>query len=159
MVVILRRDQVHAVEWPEGGCYSASSDQTAQECPLRGYENIVLLERRGDHVKGVNLGRAVEKSCQGLQHLRICIGVVSIGIVLVFPQTDCGHIYSARTGERDFVLETILSTKQGKDVLLKSSGVIGQHIGFQMNRNIACIHIGNLLWLGLLRETTSDELT
>src|ERR1039458_871345 len=82
------------------------------ECPLRGYENIVLLERRGDHVKGVNLGRAVEESCQGLQHLRIGIRVVSVGIVLVFPQTDCGHIYSARTGERDFVLETILSTKQ-----------------------------------------------
>jgi hypothetical protein len=86
----------------------------------------VLLEGRGDNVKGVNLGRSLEKSCQSLQHLRIGIGVVVVGIFLVFPQTNRGHINSPRTGESDFVLKAVLLTKQRQDVFFKTSRVIGQ---------------------------------
>src|ERR1700722_33889 len=111
--------------------YSAPSDQTVKAA-LRCYWNIVLLEGRGDHVKGVDLGRTLDKSCQRLQHFRVSICVVGIGIVLVIPETDCGYIDSAGTGKGNFVLKAVLSTKQGKDVLLKSSRVIRQHIGFQM---------------------------
>src|SRR5580658_985240 len=89
---------------------SASSCQETWSALLRGYE-IVLAQGRGDHVKGVNLRRSLDKSGQRLQHLRIGIGVVGVGIVLVFPQTDCSHINSAGTSEDDFVLEAILFTK------------------------------------------------
>ncbi len=72
-----------------------------------------------NHVKGVNLRRSLDKPCQRVQHLWVGIGVVSVGIVFVVPQTDCGHINSARTGECDLVFKTILSAKQRKDVFLK----------------------------------------
>src|ERR1700684_3354126 len=97
---------------------------TNSACPLRGYK-FALLDGRGDDVKGMNLGRSLDKSCQRLQHLRIGIRVVSVGIVLVIPKTNCGHIHAAGTSERDFVLESILLAKQGKDILLKSPCVIG----------------------------------
>jgi len=45
----------------------------------------------------------------------------------------------------------MLFTKQRKDVLLKSSRVIGKHVGFQMNRDIACKH-GNLLKVGVAKR-------
>src|ERR1700688_3689658 len=100
---------------------------------LRCCVNGDLMAGRGDHVRGLNLGGSLDKSCHRLQHFGVGIGVVSFGIVLVFPQTDCSYINSAGTSECDFVLETILSTKQGKDVLLKGSRVIGKHIRLQMN--------------------------
>src|SRR5690349_15983758 len=109
---------------------------TALRCCVNGD----LMAGRGDHVRGLNLGGSLDKSCHRLQHFRIGVGVVSFSIGLAFPQTDCSHINSAGTSERDFVPETILSTKQGKDVLLKGSRVIGKHIGLQMNRDIACKH-------------------
>src|SRR5579864_7040520 len=86
--------------------------QPTNRAPLHGCEDFVLLERRGDYVKGVNLGRSLDKSCQRLQHLRIGIAVVVVGIFLVVPQTDSGHINSTLTGESDFVLEAILLTQQ-----------------------------------------------
>src|SRR5438876_6844658 len=109
------------------------------------------MEGRGDNVSGLNLGRSLDKSYDHLQHFRIGIGVVSLGIGFVFPQTDCSYINSAGTSECDFVLKTILFTKQRKDVLLKCSRVIEKHIGFQMNRDIACKH-SNLLKVGWLRK-------
>src|ERR1700680_3367834 len=95
------------------------------ECALGCCENFVFLESRGDNIKGVNLGRSLDESCQRLQHLGIGICVVSVGVVLVIPKTNCRHIHAAGTSEYDFVLESILSTKQGKDILLKSPRVIG----------------------------------
>src|SRR5579864_8590214 len=91
--------------------HSTSSCPTNSECLLRGHE-FVLLEGRGDNVKGVNLGRSLDKSRQRLQHLWVCIRVVVVGFFLVLPQTDRGHIDSAGTGERDFVLKAILLTQQ-----------------------------------------------
>src|SRR5579863_1330233 len=113
--------------------------QPTESAFLRGDE-FVLLQGRGDNVKGVNLGRSLDKSCQSLQHLRIQAGVVVVSILLVFPQTDRGHVNSTGTGERYFVLEAILLTQQRQDVFLKSSRVIGQHIRLQMERDIACKH-------------------
>src|SRR3984957_5111967 len=107
---------------------------------LRCYKFGALVKGRVDNVRGLNLRRSVDKSCHRLQHLRISIGVVSFGISFVIPQTDCRHINSTGTSESYFVLKTILFTKQRKNVLLKSSRVIGERIGFQMNRNIACKH-------------------
>src|ERR1700688_420407 len=101
--------------WPEKADVTPPPRTKQLKCSLRCYRNIVLLEGRGDHVKGVNLGRALDKPCQRLQNLRLGIGVVRIGIVLVIPQTDGGHIAPARTSECDFVFKTILSTKQRKD--------------------------------------------
>jgi hypothetical protein len=98
---------------------------------LRCCVNGELVKGRGDNVRGLNLGRSLEKSCQRLQHLRIDIGVVSFGIALVFPQADCIHINSAGTSECDFVLETILFAKQRKNVLIKRSCVSESILDFR----------------------------
>src|ERR1035438_3278858 len=145
MAALLGANRVHAV-WrnEKADRNSASSCPTNSERLLRGHE-FVLLEGRGDNVKGVNLGRSLDKSCQRLQHLRIGTVVVVVGIFLVFPQTDRGHINSAGTGESDFVLKAVLLTQQRQDVFFKSSCVIGQHIRLQLERDIACKHISNLL--------------
>src|ERR1700730_8263098 len=70
-----------------------------------------LVEGRVDNVKGVNLRRSLDKSCQRLQCLRVGIRVVLLGVCLIFPQTDCGHINSTGTSEGNFVLKSILFTK------------------------------------------------
>ena len=68
------------------------------------------MEGRVDNVKGLNLGRSVDKSRQRLQHLLVGMGVVIVSIVLVIPQADCSHINSAGTSESDFVLKNSDST-------------------------------------------------
>src|SRR5580704_7049585 len=99
---------------------------------LRCYESGAFVKGGVDNVRGLNLGRSLDKSCQRLQHLRIGIGVVSFGIGFALPQTDCSHINSARTGEGYFVLKAVLFTQHRKNILLKRSRVIGKRIGFQV---------------------------
>ena len=70
------RDQAHVVCGAKEAEAQPPGAQQTPECLLCSYE-FVLLDGRGDHVKGVNLGRALDKSCQRLQHLRIGIGAVS----------------------------------------------------------------------------------
>src|SRR5579859_247869 len=106
----------------------------------------------------MHLRRAFDKSGQRLQYLRISIGVVGVGVLLVVPQTDRNYIHAASTGESDFVQKTILLAKQRKDIFFKCSRVIGEHTRFQMDRDIACKH-GQPPRLELLRETASDGLT
>src|SRR5947208_13804314 len=106
------------------------------------------MEGRGDNVSGLNLGRSLDKSSDRLQHFRIGIGVVSLGIGFVFPQTDCSYINSAGTRECEFFFKTILFTKQRKDVLLKCSCVFEKNIELQMNMDMACEHddLVKVLW-------------
>src|SRR5208282_4116141 len=114
-----------------------SHAKTLRSVPLRCYCNVELVKGRGDNLKGVDLGCSLDESCQRLQHLRVGVGVVIVGIVLVIPQTDRGHINSAWTGESDYVLKAILLTQQRQDVFFESTGVIGEHIRLQMERDIA----------------------
>ena len=87
--MLLARSSASRLVAREVGHDSASSCPTNAEYLLRGNE-FVLLEGRGHNVKGVNLGRSLDKPCQRLQHLRIGIGVVVVRIFLAFPQTNHG---------------------------------------------------------------------
>jgi hypothetical protein len=114
---------------------------------LRCCVNGELVERRGDNVRGLNLGRSFDKSCHRLQHLGIGIGVVRFGIGLLFQQSDCSHINSPGPANVISSLKPFCLRSKGRTVVLKCARVIGKSIGFQMNRDIACKH-GNLLRLG-----------
>src|SRR5580698_717619 len=70
-----------------------------------------LMERRVDDVGGLNLGRSLDKSCQGLQHFGIRGSVVIFCTDFVVPQTDGSHIDSAGAGERNFILKAVLLAK------------------------------------------------
>src|ERR1039458_9285389 len=85
---------VHFVSW-EGGLIPPSQCEKAHV--LRCCVNGDFMEGRVDNVRYLNLGRALDKSCHRLQHLRIDFGVVSFGIGFVCPQTDCCHVNSAGT--------------------------------------------------------------
>ena len=117
----------------EGGVnrLPASRSSTVLHCRLNGD----FMEGRGDNVSGVNLRCSLDKSCQRLQHLRINIGVVSFGIGLVFPQTDCSHINFAGTSECDFVLKAILLTKQREEEIVLSLGglLLPRSLRFRMS--------------------------
>jgi hypothetical protein len=56
------------------------------ESPLHRYKGV--MERRGDGSKRLNLGRSIDHSWNGLQHFWVGIGVVSVCIGFVLPQTD-----------------------------------------------------------------------
>src|ERR1700692_4048005 len=60
---------------------------------LRGYSD--MMEGRGDLLERLNLGRSIDHSCNVLQHLWVGIGVVSVCIGFVLPQTDRNHIHGA----------------------------------------------------------------
>src|ERR1039457_5730574 len=79
------------------------------QSPLRGYSNV--MEGRGDGFKCMNLGRSIDHSCKGSQHFWIGIGVVSVCIGFVLPQTDRNHIHAAGIRQCDFVLKALLLAK------------------------------------------------
>src|SRR6202022_3893351 len=79
--------------------------------PLRSCANGDLMEGRVDNLTGLNLGRSIDYSCQGLQHFWVGIGIVSLCIGFVVPQTDGSDLCSAGTRECDFVPKTILFMK------------------------------------------------
>src|SRR5437870_6207154 len=66
--------------------------------------------------------------------------VVSVGILRFVPQTDCERFLAALPNERDFVLESLLFSKQREDVLLQPLGKLRNTIGLQMYINSACKH-------------------
>src|ERR1700737_1370306 len=77
--------------------------------PLHCHSDV--MEGRGDGLKRLNLGRSIDYSCQGLQHFWVGIGVVSLCVNFVVPQTDLSDLCTAGTRECDFILKTILFTK------------------------------------------------
>ena len=74
------------------------------------------MERRVNDFRGLNLGRSIDESLHRLQHFWISIRVVRFRIGFVVPQTDGGHIDSARTGQRNFILKAILLAKYRKNI-------------------------------------------
>src|SRR6478736_1819555 len=97
---------------PRHSATRGKADLTAFPCEsaqcLRCCVNGAIVEGRVDNVRGLDLRRSLDKSRHRLQHLWIGIGVVSLGVDFVVPQTDRGHINPAWASECDFVLKTIL---------------------------------------------------
>src|SRR5260370_21860312 len=108
------------------------------------YCNGDLVERRVGNLIGFNLRSSLNHSRQDLRHFWIGSAVVSFRILCCVPQADSERFCSRRTNERDFVLEPLLFTKQGKNVLFDPLGEFRNAVGLQMHGNFACKH-GNLL--------------
>ena len=62
-----------------------------------------LMKGRHNNVRGLNLGRAFDKSCHHLQYLRIRIDLVGFGIGFVFPQTNCSHCSHINSAETSVI--------------------------------------------------------
>src|ERR1700687_1236959 len=100
-----------------------------------------LVEGRVGNLIRFNLGRSLNHSRQDLRYFWIGSAVVSFRVLCCVPQADSERFCSCRTNERDFVLESLLFSKQGNDFLLERPGKLRNAIGLQMHRNSACKHV------------------
>src|SRR5713101_815185 len=105
------------------------------------YCNGDLVERRVGNLVGFNLGSSLNHSRQDLCYFWIGSAVVSFRVLCRVPQADSERFCSCRTNERDFVLESLLFSKQGKNVLFDRLGKLRNAIGLQMHGNSACKHV------------------
>src|SRR6266446_7571426 len=104
------------------------------------YCNGDLVERRVGNLIGFNLGRSLNHSRQDLSYFWIGSTVVSFRVLCCVPQADSERFCSCRTNECDFVLESLLFSKQGNNFLLERPGKLRNAIGLQMHGNSACKH-------------------
>src|ERR1700676_4839452 len=81
-----------------------------------------LVERRVSDVIGFNLKESLNYRGKDLRHFWVSSAAVGLGILRFVPQTDRERFRAALANERDFVLESLLFSKQGKDVLLQPLG-------------------------------------
>ena len=86
--------------------------------------------RVGD-VIGFNLGAPSTNCGEKLRHFWISSTVVNLGILCLVPQADSERFPATLGDERDFVLESFLFSKQGKDVLFQPLGELRNAIGFR----------------------------
>src|ERR1700674_4468427 len=105
------------------------------------YGNGDLVEGRVGNLIGFNLGSSLNHSRQGLCYFWIGSAVVSFRVLWCVPQADSERFCSCRTNERDFVLESLLFSKQGKNVLFDRLGEFRNAIRLQMHGNSACKHV------------------
>src|ERR1700682_1301783 len=116
---------------------SERKDLPASGC----YGNSDLVEGRVGNLIGFNLGSSLNHSRQDLCYFWIGSAVVSFRVLCCVPQADSERFCSCRTNERDFVLESLLFSKQGNDFLLERPGKLRNAIGLQMHGNSACKHV------------------
>src|SRR6266849_3750264 len=91
-----------------------------------------LVEGRVGNLVGFNLWCSLNHSRQDLRHFGIRFAVVGFRVLSVIPQTDCEPFRSAWDDERDFVLESLLFSKQRKNVLFDRLGELRNAIGLQL---------------------------
>src|SRR6267154_2129150 len=103
-----------------------------------------LVEGGVGNLIGFNLWSSLNHSRQDLCHFGIRFVVVGFRVLSVLPQTDSERFRSARDVEGDFVLEPLLFSKQGKNVLFDPLGEFRNAIGLQLHGYSACNHV-NLL--------------
>src|SRR5260370_39264958 len=86
------------------------------------YGNSDLVEGRVGNLIGFNLWSSLNDSRQDLCYFWIGSAVVSFRVLCCVPQADSERFCSCRTNERDFVLESLLFSKQGNNFLLDAPG-------------------------------------
>src|SRR5216684_6628691 len=99
-----------------------------------------LVEGGVGNLIGFNLWCSLNHSRQDLRHFGIRFAVVGFRVLSVIPQTDCEPFRSAWDDERDFVLESLLFSKQRKNVLFDRLGELRKAIGLQLHGYSACKH-------------------
>src|SRR6266851_4388896 len=124
-----------------GGANRPAPSERKDLSVLGCYGNGDLVEGRVGNLIGFNLGSSLNHSRQDLCYFWIGFAVVSFRVLCCVPQTDSERFCSCRTNERDFVLESLLFSKQGNDFLLKRPGKLRNAIGLQMHGNSTCKHV------------------
>src|SRR5467141_3490292 len=99
-----------------------------------------LVEGRIGNVIGFYLRSSVNHFRQGLRHFGVSSAVVAFRVFGLVPQTDAKCFLSSRCDKCDFVPESLLFSKQGKDFPFQSLGELG-NAALQMHGDFARKHI------------------
>src|SRR5579864_577535 len=115
------------------------------------HESRPLLQGRVGNLKVSDLRSTVYHFRQGLQHFWIAAAKIGFRVLFLVPETDGDPFRSGSGGdEYDFVLETVLLPKQGKNLVLDGLAKLCTGIGLQVHGNVTSKHV-NLLGLVRLR--------
>src|SRR5437016_1606339 len=113
-----------------------------------------LVEGGIGNLIGFYLRSSVNHLRQGLRHFGVSSTVVAFRVLSLVPQTDAECFLSSRCDKCDFVPESLLFPKQGKDFPFQSLGELG-NAALQMHGDFACKHVNLLGWLA---KGDSDNL-
>src|SRR2546426_5271626 len=116
-----------------------------KDLPVLGcYGDGDLVEGRVGNLIGFNLWSSLNHSRQDLRYFCIGLAVVSFRVLWCVPEADSERFCSPWGNEGDFILEPLLFSKKGKNVLFDPLGEFRNAIGLQLHGYSACKH-GNLL--------------
>src|SRR5260370_41364036 len=91
-----------------------------------------LVERRVSNVIGLNLRSSLNYRGEDLRHFGVSSAVVSLGILILVPHTDCELFRTALANKRDFVLESFLFSNHRDYVIVMPLSVHLNIIGLQL---------------------------
>src|SRR5258708_6964121 len=113
-----------------------------------------LVEGGIGNLIGLYLRSSVNHLRQSLRHFGVSSAVVGFRVLCLVPQTDAECFLSSRCDKSDFVPESVLFSKQGKDLPFHSLGELG-NAALQTHGDFACKHVNLLGWLA---KGNSDNL-
>src|SRR6202171_6708725 len=122
----------------KGGSMGEPPCLVVSECYLRASGDLV--EGRVGDLIILKLRSSFDDLSQRLQHVRIARAAVGFRVLFRVPEADRIRLRSARDDERDFVLETLLLSEQGKDFLFQRLGELRGAVRLELNANVSRIH-------------------
>src|SRR5688572_7982991 len=103
-----------------------------------------LVEGRAGHLIRLHLRRALHHRLQCLQDTGIRAPGIGLRVFFQVPHADTDRLRSAGGEEQDFVLEALLLSEHGDDVLVEEPGELFCTTGLEMEGNGTSKHV-NLL--------------
>src|SRR3974390_3531769 len=113
-----------------------------------------LVEGGIGNLIGLYLRSSVNHLRQGLRHFGVSAAVVAFRVLCLVPQTDAKCFLCSRCDKRDFVPESVLFSKQGKDFPFQRLGEL-HSAALPTHGDFACKHVNLLGWLA---KGDSDNL-
>src|SRR5229473_5467118 len=104
-----------------------------------------LVEGGIGNLIGLYLRSSVNHLRQSLRHFGVSSAVVGFRVLCLVPQTDAECFLSSRCDKRDFVPESVLFSKQGKNFPFQRLGELG-NAALQMHGDFTCKHVNLLGW-------------
>src|SRR5437867_5243306 len=99
-----------------------------------------LVEGRVGHLIRAHLRRALDDTGQRPEHTGVRAAVIRVSVLFQIPHTDADRVRPARSDEGDFVLEPLLFSKHGNDVLVEELGELRRATRLEMEGNTSSKH-------------------
>src|SRR3972149_6194804 len=105
-----------------------------------------LVGGRVADLKDLHFGSTFNHPRQGLQHLGICLPVISLRVVFFIPETDGDCLITFWRDKADLILKSPLSSEQRNNLSLKDAGKLRRALGLEFETHVSTIHFNLLGW-------------